>query len=100
MNGTVDELHNTQVFTQQVTKETVANVDAHLQANADTPMPGHPSFTLKTFWPVVRPVLIFVEGTLFFKPSWHDAIKGLIAGLDAELGHKKDQGPNMPTLNA
>jgi len=84
----MDNPHFFRLLGDQLTQETVAGIDAHLAKNAHVAgekavLNAHTSII--DIWPVVRPILLFIQGVLFFKPDWVTAIRILIAGMDAAL---------------
>lgn len=82
----MDNPHFFRLLNDQLTQHSVAVIDDHLTKNAHVAgekavLNAH--FSIMDIWPVVRPVLVFMQGILFFKPDWATAIKVLVAGLDA-----------------
>jgi hypothetical protein len=68
---------------------TVLQLDEHVE-NFGTTIAAAASPALETpplsaIYAAARPVLLLVQGLLFFKPKWATAIRILVAGLDAEF---------------
>lgn len=70
----------------KITSETIAGIDQHL---VDHPLPpkeivaASPESTIAIVWHIARPIVLFLEGALFFNHTWHDALKTLVGALDA-----------------
>jgi hypothetical protein len=82
----MDNPHFFRLLSDTLTQESVAAIDEHLAKNAHITgehavLNAH--FSIMDIYPIVRPVLLFIQGILFFKPAWATAIKALIASLDA-----------------
>jgi len=82
----IDPEHFMKTIQERLTSETIAGVDNHITTLGGQVVtdPAHKEFDLSEYYPVVRPVLVFVQGLLFFKHQWAIAIDVLIKGLDAE----------------
>lgn len=77
--------HSIQSANSKMTTESINAIDAHLAAN---PIPNALTSTdalatVKKVWLVARPIVVFIESALFFSHTWHDALKVLVAAMDA-----------------
>lgn len=68
---------------------TVLQLDEHVENFASiiagAVQPSMETPPISAIYAAARPVLLLVQGLLFFKPKWATAIKILVAGLDAEF---------------
>lgn len=75
------------------------------QVNDNMPMaetaaaePVHSLVTLTAIWTVARPVVLFVDGLLFWKPKWQKALALLVTAMDAVAQQPADMLPAQVVL--
>jgi len=49
----------------------------------ESPTDFKPTFDLKTIWPIIKMVIMFVRPLIRLKPSWLKMIDSFIVGMDA-----------------
>jgi len=84
-----DSRHVITVIQDRLSTEAINAVDAHIESHAT--VEDVEDSEISEIYKIARPVLVFVEGILIFKPGWSKAIGNLIALLDAELPQEKQE---------
>ncbi len=92
-----DPIHEARKVADAVQLQEIGTLNEHFQQNAAELNSG---LDLEQLYPIVRPLLSWIEGFLCFKPEWQQAIGLLINTLDAEYPiaipskTKKGNGPD------
>lgn len=79
-----DTSHELAVVKDAIHAETVETLDQRYSSDAMIPR------TLSDIYKFARPLLIFIQGFLLFKPDWAKAIGALIAALDVEFDEESE----------
>lgn len=91
-----DPVHEKAVAQREIEMQAVFTLDKNFQDNADA---LNSSPDLKKLYPIVRPLLSWLEAFLYFKPEWQAGLGMLINGLDADyLPVPKKKGEKIPGL--
>jgi len=89
----MDPIHQKAVAQREVEMLALSTLDKNFEENAET-LNDSPDLT--TLYPIVRPLLSWIEAFLYFKPEWQAAFGQLINNLDVEYLPKKKAGTKIP----